>query len=89
MPEYNVGIVLDGWARIRVTARNREEVRAKLASTRLVLTLIDANHESIGQIVDPPPLIDLKEEEIEVYRPSEDTEYHAPIHQTADDVDIL
>jgi hypothetical protein len=85
MPDYDVGITVDGWVRLRISAENRNDAARKVAAACVKFQLVDSKHEAIGRIPeDGCPLFNVTVEDIEVYQPGEETRYHAPARESVD-----
>ena len=80
MPEYEVSVLVDGWARVRIQAENRRDALAALRVATAHVTLHAPNHEQIGE-VENPAIIYLDPEDITLHQSDEETRYHAPVSQ--------
>jgi hypothetical protein len=87
MPVYEAGCIVDGWFKLRVEARNREDVKAKIRMALARFSLVAAKtHEPIGTIEGGQFKVD--DEDIEVYHPDEEALYHAPLPRERGEVDL-
>jgi len=77
MPEYEVGVLITGWAKFRVRARSRHSLSDAIRTAKVQLVLYDQDNEPLGTLL-PESLFEVEEEEIVVYRPELQTTYHAP-----------
>lgn len=80
MPEYDVSVLIDGWARVRIQAENRRDALEQLTIAKPHLTLHAPNHEQIGEVENPARFY-FDVEDVTLHQPEEETKYHAPVSQ--------
>ena len=81
MPGYHASVLIDGWLKLRIEAKNRADAAAKLRNGRIRFDLLDQNLEVVSEVIDskdsPTSMFTLDVEEIDLSVPVEDSQYHA------------
>ena len=83
MPKYDAGVTIDGWARIRIEAANRQEAEAKIRTGRPRFVVLDPDTFAVLGHVESSMFV-VEPEEVELYRPEDEQDYHSPSRGSVD-----
>lgn len=81
MPEYSIGVLVEGWVKLQVSAPNREELMRTLNNARVMFGLVDEQSVVIAKVVDSADeevnsIFTIEHEDIEICKRAKETKYY-------------